>query len=421
MHKPYQNFDGLHDRHPTEATINRTFSKLFIVHGLFTAITLWVALQQAANFEQALARGMFIPDVVNMTKTFDNLWRLYGISPYDPTFPGVSFIYGWTWLFDPSLSWFVNNLLMLLSGFIFLKYLSPRMEISSWSVFFVYLNPYVVLASVGPNKEIPLTLISLIWISILISPHKLKWPLAFLLSFFAYFVRDGFGFILLMTTVFCLIWGNASRRVPISMLAFGAFVSTTFGILVDYSDTLARNLAVTESGFDQGTAIGSLAAGLSLNPSSTVGGFVLYFIRIIYNALVLGIFPNFITNYGYWNILGFSYWISGIFIIISIFSSSILFVWNKIDLRYGGPIFLFFLTCLFSVSVSQFVQPRYLMPAIPLGLCATLCLPARMRRRLFAATLVLIISVIMLYGLAGRTQGAEAIEQIEKPAFVWFD
>jgi hypothetical protein len=395
--------------------------KLLIAHSLFTLITIWVAVQQATNFDQALARGMFIPDVVNMTQTFDNLWRLYSTLPFDPAFSGVSIIYGWTWLISPTLSWLINNLIMFSAGLVFIKYLAPRIQLGGWAVLVVYANPYVVLAAVGPNKEIPLILMSLIWISLLISSHQLKLPLAFLISFLAYFLRDGFGFILLMATVFYLMWGRMSNRAPISMLLFGAFVSATFGTLASYSDTLSRNLAALEQGFDQGTAIGAIAAGAGLNQLSITGGLALYLVRIIYNSLVLGIFPNFNTVFGYWNLLGISYWINGIYIIISIISSLIALTDRNTVKSANGLVFLFFLTCLFAVSISQFVQPRYLMPALPIGLSAALCLPSEIRKRVFVATLSLTLLIILLYGLAGRRPSPEFITQIEPPAFIWFD
>lgn len=421
MLNPSQNIVSLSRHNVAERVDRSSFGKLLAVHGVFSALTLWVVFQQATDFNQALARGMFIPDVVNMTQTFDNLWRLYGIVPYEPSFSGVSIIYGWTWLISPSIAWFINNIFMFAAGYVYIKYLVPRLRLDGWAVLVVYANPYLILASVGPNKEIPLILMSLIWLSLLLSSHSLKWPLAFLLSFAAYFIRDGFGFILLMATVFSIIWGSASRKVPVSMLAFGGFVSIAFGVLVQYSDTLARNLAVLEQGFDQGTAIGAIAEGMGLNPSSLTGGLALYFIRLIYNALVLGIFPNLNTIFGYWNLLGVSYWVTGILIIISIISSGLIIIYDKIDKNVGGPIFLFFLTCLFAISISQFVQPRYLMPAIPIGLCTALYLPPSMRKKVYTATLVLIISVVMLYGLAGKRPAAEVIAQIETPAFVWFD
>jgi hypothetical protein len=395
---------------------------LLAAHGLFTLLTIWVVVEQATDFDRALARGMFIPDVVNMTQTFDNLWRLYSVVPYEPAFSGVSVIYGWTWLFSPSICWFINNIFMLAAGFIYLKYISPKLRLNNLSVLVVYANPYIILASVGPNKEIPLILLSLLWITVLISSNPLKWFYAFLLSFLAYFIRDGFGFILATTTGFSLIWGIGSVRTPTSMLIFGAIVSAVFGTLVNFSDTLSRNLALLEQGFDRGTAIGELVASIGLDPLSFTGGLALYLVRIVYNSLVLGIFPNFNTVYGYSNVLGFSYWANGIYIIMSIFTSSyIILNIRKYRADIVMPFFSFFLTCLFAVSISQFVQPRYLMPALPIGLSAALYMPKNIRKGVLFAALALIVIIVGLYGLAGRRPDPEFIASIEPPAFIWFD
>ncbi|MBL0923388.1 MAG: hypothetical protein IBJ12_02840 [Sphingomonadaceae bacterium] len=407
---------------PTTGSKSTAFSKLLIAHGLFTLLSMWIVVEQAVNFNRALARGMFIPDVVNMTATFDNLWQLYSVIPYEPAFSGVSIIYGWTWLLSPSLSWLINNILMLASGFIYMKYISPTVKGNKWSILVVYINPYVLLASVGPNKEIPLILLSIIWISILISEHPIRWFFALIISFFAYFIRDGFGFILATGTIFSMAWGIASARVPISMLVFGGIVSASFGTLANFSDTLSRNLAVLEQGFDRGTAIGELAASIGLDPLSASGGLALYLVRIVYNSLVLGVFPNFGTVYGFSNFLGYAYWMNGILILISLFSS--LYVILNLR-RFRKNTFVafvsFFLISLFAVSISQFVQPRYLMPALPIGLSAVLCLPPYIRKRVLAAALLITFTVVGLYTLAGRRPQPEVIVQIEPPAFVWFD
>lgn len=392
---------------------------LILGYTLFLLAAIYTLYVESYHFDLALFRGMFVPDSVNMAATFDDQATLTGGVPFEESLKGPSLLFGWLWIVDPSFCIWLNVAMMLAAGFVICR-IVDILDAPRWAVLGLFLNPYLMLVAVGPNKEIPLILLTATWLLLLITQRK-GWQVgALLIAFLAYLMRDGYGASLAIVALFLAITRARARSLPLFYFLLCVGIAGLFGILVSIIPILARNYSGFQEGFDTGTAVGNLAATFALDPLSLVGGIVLFLLRIIYNALTLAIFPILNTEYNYYFWLGISYWVFGISNLAAVLASLYQVIKSRAEEHRGRDLAAaLVLATLCSISVSQFVQPRYMMPVMPFGFIVLATLPNTIRWYLSLVTGALVAGVIGLYALSGQAPLPAEITLHDPPAFLW--
>lgn len=386
---------------------------------IFLALSGIVFLLQQIDFGVAVMRGLIIPDGINITETLDNKWVSGDIFDVDGEFLSMAVLYGWTWLIHPSVCYLVNLALIVFSIKKFKQLAIYQLGAPAWSILGIVLNPYLVLATPGPNKEIPLLLLT-IWLCSLLMNRKRGWLIgSTALCIPIYFLRDGYGAFLLVCTWLLWILGRKDRLFSMVSCAVLAIIPGLFGLLSATIPIMSRNARIYESTFGAQAATGAIAASLNLDPLSFFGGITLFAFRLLYNLLSLAIFPIVSTSVGgiYW--IGISYWIAGLIILATISASAIT---QLAGVRKNKAIYLLsglVVSTWFMVSASLFVQPRYLMPIFPIGFLVLSVVPKRLRNLCIVGTLLVSLSIVLLNTVLGQPPAPANMEEFTVPAYVW--
>ena len=288
-----------------------------------------------------------------------------------------------------------------------------------WPILGIILNPYLVLVMPGPNKEIPLMLITvcLCWQWLYRNRH---WFLiSSLLCLLAYLLREGYGVFL----IFCqlMIWylRTEYRRFAFILCLTILLLATFWSELIPLASSFSPKISTYVTHSDTGAAIGTFSALLNISPANFFFAFPLFLLRLAFNFLTLAMFPILYTQDGalYWS--GISYWIAGIFI-ISIVSVSLFQYF--LNLSKYSPAYLFcglVVGSWFFIGLSLIIQPRYLMPAIPIGFLALNSAPLRLRNGCIAFALIFSLSSAILNSSFERIASADYFELEAVPAYVW--
>jgi CHASE2 domain-containing sensor protein len=137
----------------------------------------------------------------------------------------------------------------------------------------------------------------------------------------------------------------------------------------------------------------------------------------LYNLLTFAVFPVLNTTGGiYW--LGVAYWVFGVLILACMLSCITSLRTSKLT---RSPFLLaaaLTISCLFMISLSLFVQPRYLMPILPLAMAGLAFSNARTRRNSWIVALLLPSLVILAYWLTGSAPPIREPDDFEAPAYI---
>lgn len=343
--------------------------------------------------------SMFIPDVSNMSDTFDNLHGPDAPALFTTGLAGMYYLYFIPWLLHPSIC-IILNLIFVYYSFLLISDIFVLTRIAGSRVCMILLlNPYLYLAVTGPNKEIPL-----IWATLYIVRGLLLKPRFWLfkiivLSILVVFIRDGYGLILLLAI---LIFSN---RLP-AKLTWKIGLAVSFVAAIAFEAVYA-SIAIFARNADVGETIGpqkSALIGDFLNSSNPFFSVIKQITRMIYNGLTLSIFPVLSTEGGSIYVIGWAYWLFGILMAMAL-AGCIYTLFVKVNdsetgkqrLKIAGLVIFLWST----ISISLYIQPRYLMTVLPLafGVLASL---DKVKRMVFS---ILIISfsffVIILYACLG--------------------
>jgi hypothetical protein len=384
---------------------------------LFFLAGFWVFLTHQNDFSHAVTTGMLVPDSVNMAQTLENFWA-QGDFLQDPSqFLGVSLLYGWTWLLHPSLCFLLNCVLMLLAIRSF-RDIIGQTGMAPWAMLGLTCNVYLVLAMPGPNKELPLVLITLLYTQQILAMRS-GWILkALTLAAVAYAFRDGYGVFLAAIIPLIAAMKRTVHRLPLWILAAAVVLMAGFQVFRDVLPLLERNYTGYEAVVLDGVAVGALALALGIDVLSPLGGVALFFLRLVYNLLSLSLFPILQTDTGHVYWIGVGYWLFG----LMVFGSLACCMAQVLRRQQGfsvGVVAGLSVSVLLMVSISLFVQPRYLMPVLPLAIGALSMAPARLRSRCVGASVIVSLAIMALYGVVGRSPAAAEVEDFEVPPYVW--
>lgn len=403
--------------HAHDAKVNSKTDRLWInalVGFFFLSSLVWFS--QQINFGFASASGLAVPDSVNLTLTMQELWTHYRLFDPKSGYWAIAVLYGWTWLVHPVLCFAVNGVLMLANAAVFKRVVLVRLGAPPWSILGLLANPYLILAMPGPNKEIPLLLLTLLVTDALLKPDR-RWWLAVALCIPIYALRDGYGLIMLFWVGVTWLLVRHERLLPIFVLVMTTATAVLWLPLSLLIPAMARNMSIYNALFEHQEAIGSVAASLAIDPFSPLGGPILYVIRLVYNLVSMAFFPIFATNDGHFYWIGLAYWIYGLMVLMSLIGCA----WEWMagsgarSLKLAASLAL----CMwFMVSLSLFVQPRYLMPVLPIAFGVLATLPARSRLCSISLAIGIALTVMSAYALTGRSAPPATPELLCPPAYL---
>lgn len=381
----------------------------------FFALSFLVLAFQELRFDEAVAHGMVIPDVVNIAATLQRLWNQSEILGPNNQFIGITAVYGWTWVLHPALCFLANIALVAAAIPLFKRVVVKRLKAPDWTILGLLANPYLVLAMPGPNKEIPLLLLSLLFADALIR-KDMKYGRAVAAGVGAYFFHDGYGLFLVFFALLAALFWRREQYLNAIILLTAVVVSASAGILYSFIPALGRNVAIYESiGGKQ--ALGRVIAQLGWDPLFFPGSVGLFGIRLMYNLCSNAVFPVLTAANGalYW--IGLAYWVFGIMVLASLPACTVM-AWGRWKGTHEQRVCAALITGVwFAISVSLFVQPRYLMPILPLAVGLLGATPRVPKRIFLGGALLLPAVVITFYQLNNRAPVALP-EPLSRPSYL---
>jgi hypothetical protein len=405
---------------PSQSLRRRSNRFVWACFCAFTVLSLLAWVYQQYDFDDSARIGLAIPDVVNMSETFDNLIATGAFDTDENQFVGVTILYGWTWFSHPALCLVVNMLLMYAATKVYSGYFIKRLGAPSWTILGVLGNPYLLLAMVGPNKEVPLLLLTLLYFSAITERRPGGVLLAAVICIAIYTFRDVYGAFLGFFLLVLAVTRLDARWLAVITLLGCLSVAALFGAIAPMFPVFERAIQSFEAIEGGSLAVGNFATLVGADPFSVLGGAFMFLLRVIYNLLTAAFFPVFFTTEGI-HLLGVAYWAFGLMLLASI-SSCMLYLSgsqsNKQTMLIAAALSV---SVLFMVSVSLFVQPRYLMPVLPLAIGVLSCCSKRAQSNLIIAVVVLSLSVILVYWLMGRAPMPSGQARFDTPAYVLQD
>lgn len=372
---------------------------------LFCFFSAGAALLQHLDQSTVEVNGVYIPDVVALSNTVD----AYATNRLDESqvqaITGVTTLYLLPWKLWPPLVLALNLALVFLTLKIYAAIFSgSAVAHHAAGIGVVLSSPYHYLAATGANKEIPVMLLTALFLYLIIKRPNGWLALSLVVAAVAYFFRDGYAYIFVLAA-FMSAWIPEQRSKFMWMsAAMFTVCAAAFWVIQNKFSVLARNKEVQEYVQDiSASAGGSRGGGVVLMSGGNLVSDVLsYFTRVIYNITTLGAFPQFQTETGNVFVLGISYWVFGIVMIGSVAAC----IWTYyagrsqlarlVNVRISAIVLFFML----ALGVSTYLQPRYAMPIIPaaLGVCVLMKKRGAIAMGVSVAICLLIIAIYWVRG-----------------------
>jgi len=229
------------------------------------------------------------------------------------------------------------------------------------AIFGVVANPYLWFVATGPNKDIPLLLITTLYAYYAVIRGGHRGTLyALLLAIVAMAFRDGYGVLLVGLALLNSVV-HSPRNQVIAALVGAVSLAAVFSSAAIVLPVMKRNLAVTEHIAE---TYDSRIASLAISDESVLMDVGLYLTRLAANAFSLPVRPQFMMTDGSVYPLGVAIWFFGVILAGGFLASARSIVFE----RWGSTrrLAALVLQILIAVSVSLFVQPRYLLVVLPL-------------------------------------------------------
>ncbi|MEO9298583.1 hypothetical protein [Devosia alba] len=312
-------------------------------------------LQMNADWLAGLGfSGFFVSDAMSLESSVRLAWQIdWNNWPNLNTFIGVVFLYFPILIFG-ELGAAIVNIILLFYASLFFAYSVRDIygKISSFVIFSVstiavYSNIYILEVINFPNKEIPLILITNMFVYFAICRRDILVPLALIVI--SYYFRDGFSIILSIIFAVVLIRLHVGKYAALIAAAVLALLLSTLSI---------QSLSWISSAFDRNATIGE---GLIGERFAALGQIASYIARLVGNAANLGLRPQLEDEIGGIHLLAVGYWQFGIVIL-----AGLLWAMKTIATPHAreGALALLLVVALLGISYGSFVQPRYMMPLI---------------------------------------------------------
>jgi hypothetical protein len=390
---------------------------------VFLTISVLVYTAQCLKLPPEKIDGLLVPDSVNIAKLLDFVreGNIESSVLVESQMTGIITLYSLAWAIHPATSLLINWMLIYLSLRLTADIFTKQSANLHWILLGVTGNPYVYLVAPAPNKEIPLLFLTLLFVYQLIVRPRWWVLYTIIISGAVYSIRDGYGAIVLIIAALHI----TARRTPRIMVIVGIVVLSVCVFIdqyvADYLSFVVRNkdainLVKTATG-GESTILGVAISG-STDPFLNV---LMYYSRIVYNVTTLGVFPIFVSIFHGCYVLGWAFWVFGILIFSGVVSCVIV-VLGKQNTAAGNKrleVAVLVLLLVAAISVSSYVQPRYLMPVLPLagGVCMSLRL---LRMKVIGSVVLLCVGVMLFYAIRGyKLPLADTSDTVnEVPSFV---
>lgn len=256
-----------------------------------------------------------------------------------------------------------------------------------WIGVLPWLVPYYVCAFVLPSKDILVAALFMMVLGTMRREAPLRLLPVSVLALAMFFVRDGYAVILMASFVMISAAervGLSPRKLVLLVVAGAAIFWTLFESVLEDSFIYVRAMGVA-----------SQSEVLDVGTTSSPTG---YLIRLIGNATNLAFRPVFFDVAGAVHLLSVSYWVSGLTLLVALH-----WCWRGLrspdvnDRRLG----LIGLLSLILVSITPYVQPRYLLPICLLLPRFTFASGPRLRRTYLIAVGIS-LAMALGYSIAGN-------------------
>jgi hypothetical protein len=287
--------------------------------------------------------GLFVPDAVNLRDSILLIIEQKKFLLENYINSGVYIIYVPAALLGSWLYLFINSTMLCLGLFYFTKIFefykineTSRVKSILIASFAVVINPYLISVVGFPNKEVPLILLTNMYMYYALSNTK-KY-LLLLLSLVVFFFRDGYGLILFLCSFWILFLGKINFKYKYLISILTMLLAFNFFKLDDFT-----------------------FFGLPVQRILNIFSSSSFYYKLVGNIINLGFRPQFFDINGLLFLISIGYWMLGV-CIISGFIWSITNITNKIESK--AKISFVVILIILSISFSSYIQPRYLMPLI---------------------------------------------------------
>lgn len=391
-----------------------------IYFSVFVFISTVVCVLQNYAPYNSFYDGLFIPDVISMSQSLDAFQDTqYSLYLLIASIPGIAALYTPAWLIHPAMSFGINLVLMYFStrliGSIFVRTHTSR------KVAYIALlcNPYIFLAMSGPNKEIPLLFLTLLFVRNVIFHERWWFVSCSLVAVCIFLFRDGYGALLLIMVLILWLFNRSFRPFLIVSLVALPVMMIVSNVVTSFIPFLARNRMAIET-INAAADSGLIKLGSSASGANPVLEIVMLFLRTIYNLLTMAFFPQFLTTDGAFYVLGIGYWVYGVSILSAVISCILLLIkrWHSNYTNIDSKISCIVLYCTIALSISIFIQPRYLMPILPLAVGVMASASAAKILKTLVIVFLMSCCVMTFYYFRGNPPVAIDIDMHFRPSFL---
>lgn len=327
---------------------------------IFTLLTVTILIAQWLGCYLGWCSGVLVGDVVSLAKELDDVVR-GSITHRQLSYIGVILLYLPIWKIAPFITIVVNLALIYAVLRVLDRLFQDSPVARAGAIFGVVANPYLWFVATGPNKDIPLLLITTLYAYYAVIRGGHRGTLyALLLAIVAMAFRDGYGVLLVGLALLNSVV-HSPRNQIIAALVGAVSLAAVFSSAAIILPVMKRNLAVTEHIAE---TYDSRIASLAISDESVLMDVGLYLTRLAANAFSLPVRPQFMMIDGSVYPLGVAIWFYGVILAGGFLASARSIVFE----RWGSTrrLAALVLQILIAVSVSLFVQPRYLMVVLPL-------------------------------------------------------
>lgn len=403
--------------------------------GLYLILGMALGLFTQVHFKEVLHLGITVTDVSALAHSLSEVHDLSNflyIKRYD--LAGLLLLYAPGYQISPSFYTTINALLFLGTALIYKRLVVDRLaEGGSRTIAMLGLlgNPFFLMNMAGPNKEIPLLLLTLLLAYILMNqaPGWLWKSMA--TASLAIFFRDGYGVLLMIFVAVYYVSGIQRWTLPrywkvmLMCVVISAGVGVFAHTLAEWLPFVRRNLNVAKLVAHDATA--QVANG-AITWFSMFMVLVQWGRRLVLNAASLALFPVLTQQNGsiYW--VGVSYAIFGCLNLVACLSAILTLVsTRKADaaappqpdaLALAKVLSMIWLGLFLLMSASAYVQPRYQMTILPIGLAAVAFQKRNVRHAILWIPIVLVLGFLALRYAHGRLPSSAAFDSFPVNPYV---
>ncbi len=374
------------ERNPGRASIRTAYWRITFC---FAAAGFIGALLIQANFWPALAAGLSVTDVAALAHSLHEIGTLK-ILFYDDRVDllGLFVLYAPGYLVGSWMFAVVNLALLLIAAWLYehLVLKGSAAKSNGFALVGICANVFLLLLMPGPNKELPLLVLSLAicWTLVTRPRHWMVMGIAIATAAAAF--RLGYGAILAAIVVTAALAETLKRSEAEVVAVLGGACAVVVPLIWLGAEWLPLFHVNIETAQRIG---GQVFAAPDLSVLSISQALLAWLKRCVLNVASLAVYPVVWQSTGapYW--VGVGYWVFGILNILAFGACAVTALARRSFPDRGPQIMaMLWLSAWLMLSVSLYVQPRYQMVLLPLGLATFAALPLRARARLLMFTVL---------------------------------